>query len=92
MGEYSWEMMEAQGRDLPTLLDPDGDDIGEVETDHDAEVLIPYLNAGKGGFTLVEIKERHRHVWGFEINDCSIAYATTEESGKGILSHLNRNQ
>ncbi len=75
-----------------TMLDLDGNSIGEVNTVEDAETLVSYLNAGEGGFTVAPLMENGKREYAFvSIDDTWVAYTRSEASAEAILSHLNRN-
>lgn len=74
-----------------SILDPDGNVVGEVNNVEDGETLVGYLNANEGGFTVAPLTEDGRREYAFvSPDDTWVAYTRSEASAEAILSHLNR--
>lgn len=75
-----------------SILDPQGTPLGSVESKEDGETLVPYLNAGEGGFTIATHSDTDTgRSWVFvNPEDVWTAYTGCPRSAETILGHLNR--
>ena len=73
------------------ILDPQGTEIGSVIDVESAEILVPYLDAGVGGFSIEPFVENEKREYAFVQDGSWVAYTDSETAAEALISHLNRN-